>query len=97
MTLAMTAKLATTATVALGIDLVVGVGAGGAAIAAAAQVGGIDARVVSDAAEAVALVAPMVRTGDAVLVKASRALGLEHVADGLLESARRECGAGDRP
>ena len=81
---------------ALGVDLVVGVGAGGEAIAEAARASGADARVVADAAAAVALVAPMVRAGDAVLVKGSRALGLEHVADGLLASARVGCGGGDR-
>jgi UDP-N-acetylmuramoyl-tripeptide--D-alanyl-D-alanine ligase len=76
-------------TAELGIDVVVGVGSGGAAIAAAAERGGgIDAYAVADAAEATALVATMVRPGDAVLVKGSRALGLEQVADGLLASGR---------
>jgi UDP-N-acetylmuramoyl-tripeptide--D-alanyl-D-alanine ligase len=82
---------------ALGLDVVVGVGAGGAAIAKAAAAFGVDAYEVADAEAAVALVAPMVRTGDAVLVKASRALGLEHVADGLVAGARTGCGTGDRP
>jgi UDP-N-acetylmuramoyl-tripeptide--D-alanyl-D-alanine ligase len=76
-------------TAELGIDVVVGVGSGGAAIAAAAERGGgIEAYAVADAAEATALVATMVRPGDAVLVKGSRALGLEQVADGLLASGR---------
>jgi len=82
---------------ALKLDVVVGVGTGGAAIAASARRNGVDAHIVGDAAEAIALVAPMVRAGDAVLVKASRALGLEHVADGLLARARVGCGGGDRP
>jgi UDP-N-acetylmuramoyl-tripeptide--D-alanyl-D-alanine ligase len=90
-------------TAELGIDVVVGVGSGGTAIAAAAgRDRGIDAHAVADAAEAVALVATMVRPGDAVLVKGSRALGLEHVADGLLASGRTRpggrsaLGGGDR-
>jgi UDP-N-acetylmuramoyl-tripeptide--D-alanyl-D-alanine ligase len=91
-------------TAGLALDVVVGVGAGGAAIARAARAGGIEAHVVADAAEAVGFVAPRVRRGDAVLVKASRALGLERVADGLLASAHRsgdasrhEFSGGDRP
>jgi UDP-N-acetylmuramoyl-tripeptide--D-alanyl-D-alanine ligase len=88
----------------LALDVVVGVGAGGAAIAHAARAGGIEAHVVADAAEAVRLVAPLVRRGDAVLVKASRALGLERVADGLLaraqhsrDQSRHVCPGGDHP
>ena len=91
-------------TAGLALDVVVGVGAGGAAIARAAAAGGIEAHVVADADEAVRFVAPRVRRGDAVLVKASRALGLERVADGLLASAlqsgdasRHEFSGGDRP
>src|SRR5205823_1359351 len=70
----------------------------------AAHAGGIETHVVADAAQAVALVAPLVRPGDAVLVKASRALGLERVADGLLaraadarHEARQDCPGGGRP
>ena len=92
-------------TAVLALDVVVGVGAGGVAIAQAARSGGVETHVVADAAEAFRLVAPMLRTGDAVLVKGSRALGLERVADGLLASAREEtgrasrheCSGGDRP
>jgi UDP-N-acetylmuramoyl-tripeptide--D-alanyl-D-alanine ligase len=73
---------------ALGLDLVVGVGAGGAAIAQAAEGAGLDTKVCADALEAVALVAPLVRPGDAVLVKGSRALGLERVAAGLVAAGR---------
>jgi UDP-N-acetylmuramoyl-tripeptide--D-alanyl-D-alanine ligase len=72
----------------LGLDVVVGVGVGGAAIASAARAGGIEVHVVADAREALALVAPLVRPGDAVLVKGSRALGLERVAEGLVASGR---------
>ena len=94
-------------TSALGVDVVVGVGAGGAAIAEAARASGVETRAVSDAVEAVGFVAPMVRAGDAVLVKGSRALGLERVARGLVQAARhastgnahagRTGAGGDRP
>ena len=45
-----------------------------------------DVRTVVDADEAAATVRGLVRPGDAVLVKASRALGLETVAERLLEA-----------
>jgi UDP-N-acetylmuramoyl-tripeptide--D-alanyl-D-alanine ligase len=66
---------------ATGIDVVVGVGElargyGGDAWAPAA-------------AEAVALVRELVRPGDAVLVKGSRALGLEVIAEALAGAAVR--------
>ncbi|MGQ0824064.1 MAG: UDP-N-acetylmuramoyl-tripeptide--D-alanyl-D-alanine ligase [Actinomycetota bacterium] len=68
----------------LAIDVVVGVGAGGARIADAAA-GRVDvARVVEDAEGAVRELIEIVRPGDAVLVKASRALGLQVVATRLL-------------
>jgi UDP-N-acetylmuramoyl-tripeptide--D-alanyl-D-alanine ligase len=67
----------------LHLDIVVGVGAGGAAITAAA--GAVPTRLeVADAAEALAAVHTLVQPGDAVLLKASRAIGLELVAEGLL-------------
>jgi UDP-N-acetylmuramoyl-tripeptide--D-alanyl-D-alanine ligase len=72
----------------LALDLVVGVGAGGAAIAQAARAGGIDVEIVADAGAATQLVAALVKRGDAVLVKGSRALGLERVSDDLVERAR---------
>jgi UDP-N-acetylmuramoyl-tripeptide--D-alanyl-D-alanine ligase len=68
---------------ALGLDLVVGVGAGGAAIAAAAAAAGARVLSAADTAEAVALVTPLVHEGDAVLVKGSRAVGLERLAAAL--------------
>jgi UDP-N-acetylmuramoyl-tripeptide--D-alanyl-D-alanine ligase len=81
---------------ALGLDVLVGVGNGGDAIVRAARPGVGDVHTVADAAEAVQLVAALVRRGDAVLVKGSRALGLERVAEGLVASARSGCGRGDR-
>ena len=70
---------------AYGIDVVVGVGRGGAAIARASSDGVGDVRMVANAQEAIDVVLPIVTPGDAVLVKASRALGLEVVADALVQ------------
>jgi UDP-N-acetylmuramoyl-tripeptide--D-alanyl-D-alanine ligase len=71
---------------ALNVDVVVGVGEGGAAIADAAAT--VAQRVnVADANEALDAVRTIVAPGDVVLVKASRAVGLEHVATGLLGAA----------
>jgi UDP-N-acetylmuramoyl-tripeptide--D-alanyl-D-alanine ligase len=83
-------------TSSLALDVVVGVGEGGAAIVQAARAGGVEAHAVADAAEAVRHVGSIVRRGDAVLVKGSRALGLERVVDGILASARHECSGGGR-
>jgi UDP-N-acetylmuramoyl-tripeptide--D-alanyl-D-alanine ligase len=69
---------------ALHVDVVIGVAGGGEAIARAASAGVPDVRTVADAAGALAAVAGLVRKGDAVLVKASRALGLQAVAEGLM-------------
>ena len=69
----------------LGIDLLVGVGAGGAEIAGAAGGGTVDIHTVADAAAAVTLTEQLARPGDAVLVKASRALGLQAVAAHLVQ------------
>jgi UDP-N-acetylmuramoyl-tripeptide--D-alanyl-D-alanine ligase len=71
---------------ALGVDLVVGVGAGGEAIAAAAGAAGVRVMLAGDAAAAVDLVVPVVQAGDAVLVKGSRAVGLERVAAALADA-----------
>jgi len=68
---------------ALGVDVVVGVGEGGAAIVEAADAVA-ERHVVVDAVAARAFVTALVRSGDVVLVKASRALGLQTVADALL-------------
>jgi UDP-N-acetylmuramoyl-tripeptide--D-alanyl-D-alanine ligase len=67
----------------LRIDVVVGVGEGGAVITEAAA--GVPTRLdVADAGAALAAVLPLLRPGDAILVKASRAVGLELVTGGLL-------------
>jgi UDP-N-acetylmuramoyl-tripeptide--D-alanyl-D-alanine ligase len=79
----------------LGIDVVIGVGDGGAAIADAAP--GPDVHVVPDAAAAIDAVGALVRPGDAVLVKASRAVGLEVVADALLAPAVDRAAKGAHP
>jgi len=71
----------------LGLDLVVGVGPGGAVIAAAAGPA-TSVATVADAAAAADLLVGIVRPGDAVLCKASRAVGLERVADRLLGEGR---------
>jgi UDP-N-acetylmuramoyl-tripeptide--D-alanyl-D-alanine ligase len=64
--------------------VVIGVGDGGAQIAAAAH--GVEVAIaVPDAAEASRAVDDTVRPGDAVLVKASRALGLQTVAARLID------------
>jgi UDP-N-acetylmuramoyl-tripeptide--D-alanyl-D-alanine ligase len=75
----------------LGVDVLVGVGEGGAQIVDAAS--GVRTRLaVADAAGALEAVEPLLRRGDVVLLKASRAVGLEHVADGLLRE-RDGCAA----
>jgi UDP-N-acetylmuramoyl-tripeptide--D-alanyl-D-alanine ligase len=67
----------------LGIDIVVGVGEGGAAITAAAAA--VPTRLdCADAVAALDAVVTIVAPGDAVLIKASRAVGLELVANGVL-------------
>lgn len=66
-----------------GIDLLVAVGPHSAVAAAHAERAGIVALTAADRDEAHALVAAHIRPGDAVLVKASRAVGLEAVADAI--------------
>jgi UDP-N-acetylmuramoyl-tripeptide--D-alanyl-D-alanine ligase len=67
----------------LEIDLVIGVGEWGGAITAAAH--GVASVQVDDSGAALAAVAGRLAPGDAVLVKASRAVGLEAVALGILD------------
>jgi UDP-N-acetylmuramoyl-tripeptide--D-alanyl-D-alanine ligase len=69
----------------LHIDLLVGVGEGGAEIANAAR--GVDTVVVADAPAALDAAMERAHPGDAVLVKASRAVGLEVVAEKLLTAS----------
>jgi UDP-N-acetylmuramoyl-tripeptide--D-alanyl-D-alanine ligase len=65
---------------ASGVDVLVAVGSLSAAMPPAF---GGEAHVVADAGEAAALAASLVRPGDVVLVKASRGIGLEVVAEAL--------------
>ena len=71
----------------LGIDVVVGVGAGGEQIVAAVTAGSTATLRAADATAARTLVEEMVKPGDAVLVKASRALGLQVVGEALMDRA----------
>jgi UDP-N-acetylmuramoyl-tripeptide--D-alanyl-D-alanine ligase len=66
---------------ALGIDRVVAVGEGASTIAEAAGERGM---AVADIEHALTLIRPALRSGDVVLVKASRAAGLERLAGELL-------------
>lgn len=68
----------------VGVDLVVAVGPASAVTATHAARAGIVALAAVDRDEAQALVGAHVRPGDAVLVKASRAVGLETVAEALI-------------
>lgn len=70
----------------LDVDRVVVVGEQAGAIHRAA---GARSVLVPDAAAALALLRAEVRAGDVVLVKASRAFGLERIADGLLGAGER--------
>jgi len=71
---------------AAGVELLVAVGAPD--LAEGARAAGAEAVDVSTAQAAVAAIIPRLRSGDAVLVKASRVVGLERVAEALLEGAR---------
>jgi len=71
----------------LGIQRLVVVGAGAADIAAGAADNGLRATAAGDVETAVALLRAELAPGDVVLVKASRAVGLERVAAGLLAGA----------
>jgi UDP-N-acetylmuramoyl-tripeptide--D-alanyl-D-alanine ligase len=75
-----------------GIDLLIAVGSPAASIADGARRaahGHIEVRAVPDAAAASAALSEEVHAGDGVLVKASRAVGLERVADDVARGARR--------
>ncbi len=68
---------------AAGVDLVIAVGSGAAPIAAGARSVGVAVVDAPDPCAAITILTETVRPGDAVLVKASRAVGLEHVAAAL--------------
>lgn len=71
----------------LGIDRLVGVGEPGRVMVAAARMEGMwpeEAEAVPDAGAAVALLTPVLGPDDVVLVKASRVVALDRVADALL-------------
>jgi UDP-N-acetylmuramoyl-tripeptide--D-alanyl-D-alanine ligase len=70
--------------------VVVGDGARAVHVGALAEgaVDGEESVVVADASAALELLLPALRPGDVVLVKASRGVGLERVADGLLAAGR---------
>ena len=70
----------------LGVDLLVAVGPRSRGIADAFGTEG-ETQVVADAAQAAVLVPKLVRAGDTVLVKASRGVGLERVAEALADAA----------
>jgi len=66
-------------------DVLVGVGDLSATLVEAARASGMaDAHHVADAAEALVLLRRLIRPGDVVLVKGSRAMGLDAVADALV-------------
>jgi UDP-N-acetylmuramoyl-tripeptide--D-alanyl-D-alanine ligase len=67
---------------AAGIDTLIAVGA--ADLAEGASEAGVAVCLVEGPEAAMAVLAPSLRTGDAVLVKASRVAGLERVAEALL-------------
>lgn len=70
-------------TAAAGIDVLIAVGRQAEHLAAGARGGHVSVVTVADPDDAPAVVAGEVRRGDAVLVKASRAVGLEQVAETL--------------
>ena len=68
-----------------GIDVLIAVGDALTPLVAAVDLASVTVHQVSDVDEAVVLVRRALRPGDAVLVKASRAVGLEQVAEALVE------------
>lgn len=70
---------------AVGVDILIGVGDGGAEIVAAARAAGHpESLAVPDASAASIALEETLRSGDAVLIKASRPVGLERIAPRLL-------------
>jgi UDP-N-acetylmuramoyl-tripeptide--D-alanyl-D-alanine ligase len=81
-----------------GVELLVAVGERSRATAEAfAAEGGPEAQVAADAAQAATLVPKLVRAGDTVLVKASRGIGLELVAEALADAAGASGAGQDAP
>jgi UDP-N-acetylmuramoyl-tripeptide--D-alanyl-D-alanine ligase len=83
----------------LGIDRLVGVGELGRVLVNAARMEGMwpeEAEAVADPDAAIALLAPALGPGDVVLVKASRVVALDRVAEALLQPRDPE-GAGGTP
>ncbi len=72
----------------MGVDLVVTVGEGARPIGDAARTAGVTVLDVPDRCAARVAVTGAAHPGDAVLVKASRAVGLELVAAALLDPGR---------
>jgi len=70
----------------VGIDLVVAVGDAARPLAATATAAGVGVLEAADPCRAITLVTAYVRPGDAVLVKASRGVGLDGVAAALAEA-----------
>lgn len=84
----------------LGVDVLIAVGRWGPVMARSAAAAGLrdeNVHVCRDAAEAAALARRLVRPGDAVLVKASRGVMLEQVAERLLQSSREVRHGGGEP
>ncbi len=71
----------------LGVDWLITCGPAAALAAEAAEAAGLQVNCVAEPAEAVALLRDVLGSGDTVLVKASRAMALERVVEGLLEDA----------
>jgi UDP-N-acetylmuramoyl-tripeptide--D-alanyl-D-alanine ligase len=69
------------------VDVLIGVGAGGRVIAGAAGADVAEVLTADDAQEALRITSRLASAGDTVLIKASRAVGLEVVAEQLLEAA----------
>jgi len=68
-----------------GVDLLIAVGERSRALAEAFEADDRETQVVADAEQAAVLVPKLVRAGDTVLVKASRGVGLERVAEALAD------------
>lgn len=82
-------RAAGAAAAALPLTQLIGVGAGGAWIAAAARERGMEACSVADQAAALELLAPDLRPHDVLLLKASRAEGLDRLLEPLGKAAAR--------